>query len=115
MGFHPGFCSRYNGPRLLLVSYADCPAKFCPGIVIAAREMYASKTFDKPSRTWNLQCSVCLHKFDVAETELKSDDFSLEKLRQLYPFQTAPNCDRINVVKRTTRLEIIREPSVPGA
>jgi hypothetical protein len=84
MGLHPDFCSRYN-ELMPFVSYANCPAQFCPGSVIPAREMYVTKTFDKPSRTWNLQCSVCLHKFDIAEIELKSDDFSLEKLRQLYP------------------------------
>lgn len=67
------------------VSYAKCPAQFCPGIVIPAKEMYAYKTFDKTSRTWNLQCSVCLHKFEIADIALKTDDFSLEKLRQLYP------------------------------
>jgi hypothetical protein len=67
------------------VSYANCPAQFCPGIVIPARELYASKTFDKPSGIWNLQCSVCLRKFSIAEIHLKSDEFSLEKLRQLYP------------------------------
>jgi hypothetical protein len=76
--------SLYNG-IMPFVSYANCPAQVCPGIVIPAREMNARQLFDKPSRTWNLQCSVCLHKFAVAEIELKSDDMSLAKLRQLYP------------------------------
>jgi hypothetical protein len=67
------------------VSYANCPAQFCPGIVIPAREIGVRQIFDKPSRTWNLQCSVCLHKFAVAEIEMKSDDMSLAKLRLLYP------------------------------
>jgi hypothetical protein len=67
------------------VSYANCPAQFCPGIVIPAREMNARQIFDKPSGIWNLQCSVCLHKFSIAEIHLKSDEFSLAKLCQLYP------------------------------
>jgi hypothetical protein len=67
------------------VSYANCPAQFCPGVVIPAREMNTLQLFDKPSRTWNLQYSVCLDKFSIAEIELESDDFSLAKLRQLYP------------------------------
>ena len=67
------------------VNYANCPAQFCTGIVIPAREMNARQIFDNLSRTWNLQCSVCLHKFAIAEIELKSDDFSLAKLRQIYP------------------------------
>jgi hypothetical protein len=67
------------------VSYANCPAQFSPGIVIPAREMNARQIFAKPSRTWNLQCSVCLRKFSIAEIHLKSDEFSLAKLRQLYP------------------------------
>jgi hypothetical protein len=67
------------------VSYANCPAQFCTGIVIPAKEKNTRQMFDKPSRTWNLQCSVCLHKFVIAEIDLKSDDMSLAKLRQLYP------------------------------
>jgi len=67
------------------LSYANCPAQFCPGIVIPARELNSRQLFDKPSCTWNLQCSVCLHKFAIAEIELKSDEFSLAKLRQIYP------------------------------
>jgi hypothetical protein len=67
------------------VSYANCPAQFCTGIVIPAREMHARQIFDKLSRTWNLQCSVCLHEFAVAEIEMKYEEMSLAKLRQLYP------------------------------
>jgi hypothetical protein len=46
--------------------------------------MNSRQIFDKPSRTWNLQCSVCLHKFAIAEIDMRSD-MSLAKLRQLYP------------------------------
>jgi hypothetical protein len=67
------------------VSYANCPAQFCTGIVVPAREMNTRQIFDKPSRTWNLQCSVCLHQFAVAEIELKYEEMSLTKLRQIYP------------------------------
>ena len=76
--------SLYNG-IMPFVSYANCPAQFCPGIVIPAREMNARQIFDKPSGIWNLQCSICLRKFSIAEIHLKSDEFSLAKLRQLYP------------------------------
>jgi hypothetical protein len=76
--------SLYSG-IMPFVNYANCPAQFCPGIVIPAREMNARQIFDKPSGIWNLQCSVCLHKFSIAEIHLKSDEFSLAKLRQLYP------------------------------
>jgi hypothetical protein len=47
--------------------------------------MNARQIFDKPSGIWNLQCSICLRKFSIAEIHLKSDEFSLAKLRQLYP------------------------------
>ena len=67
------------------VSYANCPAQFCTGIVVPAREMNTRQIFDKPSRIWNLQCSVCLHEFAVAEIEMKYEEMSLAKLRQLYP------------------------------
>jgi hypothetical protein len=67
------------------VTYANCPAQFCPGIVIPAREMNARQIFDKSSHIWSLQCPVCLHKFAIAEIELESDEFSLAKLGQLYP------------------------------
>jgi hypothetical protein len=67
------------------VSYANCPAQFCTGIVVPAREINTRQIFDKPSRTWNLQCSVCLHQFAVPEIDLKTDEMSLAKLRQLYP------------------------------
>jgi hypothetical protein len=83
----PSFASTrslYNG-IMPFVYYANCPAQFCPGIVIPAREMNARQIFDKPSGIWNLQCSICLHKFSIAEIHLKSDEFSLAKLRQLYP------------------------------
>ena len=84
---HASFASTrslYNG-IMPFVSYANCPAQFCPGIVIPAREMNARQTFDKLSGIWILQCSICLRKFSIAEIHLKSDEFSLSKLRQLYP------------------------------
>lgn len=67
------------------VSYANCPVQFCTGIVVPAREPNSGQIFNKPSRTWNLQCSVCLNKFAVAEIDLKFDEMSLAKLCQLYP------------------------------
>jgi hypothetical protein len=70
--------------RVASVSYANCPAQFCTGVVVLGRDMNSRQIFDKPSRTWNLQCSVCLHKFAIAEIDMKSD-MSLAKLRQLYP------------------------------
>jgi len=72
----------------LVAMVAPLAAQFCTGVVIPEREMNFRQIFDKPSRTWFLQCSVCLHKFAIAETKLKFDIFSVAKLRQLYPEDT---------------------------
>jgi hypothetical protein len=55
------------------------------GFVIPAYEPDGRKMFLELSRKWYLECPVCQYSFVIADSELKTDEFSLVRIRQTYP------------------------------
>jgi len=65
--------------------YAICPVPNCLGLVIPAYEPTTRRMFLERSRKWYLECPACHVGFVIADSELKTDEISFERIRQTYP------------------------------
>jgi hypothetical protein len=65
--------------------YAICPVPDCMGLVIPAFANADKKMFLELSRKWYLECPACQQNFVIADSDLKTNEISFERIRQTYP------------------------------
>jgi hypothetical protein len=65
--------------------YVICPVRDCMGLIIPEYEPDGRKLYLGHSEKWYLQCPVCHHNFVIPESELKTHEILLERIRQIYP------------------------------
>jgi hypothetical protein len=65
--------------------YAICPVANCIGLVIPDYEPKGRKLFLEVLRKWYLECPVCQWSFVIADSELKAEEISIQRIRQIYP------------------------------
>ena len=69
----------------IICRYAVCPAEGCDGVIIPAFEADDKKLFLEQSRTWYLLCPVCQRPFKITDSQLKTQEISLNRILQVYP------------------------------
>jgi hypothetical protein len=65
--------------------YAICLEPDCMSLVIPEYESDNRKAFLELTRNWFLECPVCQYSFVIADSELKTNEISLVRIRQTYP------------------------------